>query len=738
LAQACCLCYRLVKDGDIVIMQIQRFVIAFLAAVCSSRASEDQANPLGKVLDLMGELSAKITREGEKEERAYQEYFQWCDHTAKNAGFEMKTATAKIEKLGATIGALTSDIDVAVSKIEELVASIATDAAELKKATTIRDKELAEFRANEAELMDVVATCEKAIKILKKKMKKNPAAFAQLDTRDSLKLAQTLGTMVDAAGFAGADKSKLLALVQSQQGAQSDADADADDNLGAPDAAKYQSNSGGIIDVLEDILEKADTSLKDLRNTETASKHNYDMLKQSLKDQMSADTKDMEDQKSGKAEAEEGKATAEGDLEKTTKMLANTKDELEKTSQNCMQTAADHEATVRGRQEELKAIAAATKILQETAGGAASQAYSFLQVARSGAALTMQAHTDLAGSEVVQLVKRLARKHHSSALAQLVSRIIAAIRFGSVNGANPFGKVISMIKSMIEKLEKEAEEEATEKAYCDDELAKTEARRGELNDDVSKLTAKIDQDTSKSASLMEEIKETEAELAKLTKSQSEMDKIRQEQHAAFVEAKNSLDQGLRGVRQALQVLRDYYASDSFVQQPAAPTTHSKSAGAGANLIGMLEVLENDFASSLAKETAEEEDSQAGHDETTQENKITKTMKTQDLKFKTKQVKGLKKSTSDLSADRATIDTELAAVNEYFAKLKDRCIATPESYEERKARREAEISGLKQALQTLDTEAAFVQHRSGRRHHMRGSLIAHGLWSTVSRPLVEHN
>jgi len=673
-------------------------------------------------LELMAELSAKITREGEKEEAAYQEYFGWCDDTAKNAGFEIKTATAKKEKLEATIEELASDIDVAVSKIEELVAAIAADSAELKNATTIRDKELAEFQAEEAELMDVVATCEKAIKILKKEMAKNPAAFAQLDTRDGLKLAKVLGTMVEAAGFAGADKSKLLALVQSQQGAQSDSDADADNDLGAPDAEKYKSNSGGIIDVLEDILEKAEASLKDLRNTEQASKHNYEMLKQSLKDQMSADSKDMEDQKAGKAEAEEGKATAEGDLEKTVKTLANTKDELEKASQNCMQTAADHEATVKARQEELKAIAKATKILQETSGGAASQTYSFLQVARSR--LTMQTHTDLAGSEVVQLVKRLARKHHSSALAQLASRITAAIRFGSANGANPFGKVIGMIKSMIEKLEQEAKEEATEKAYCDEEMAKTEAKRGELKDDVSKLTAKIDQDTSKSASLMEEIKEIEAELAKLTKSQSEMDKVRQTQHAAFVEAKKDLDQGLRGVRQALQVLRDYYASeDSFVQQPEAPAKQSKSSGAGANIIGMLEIVENDFASSLAKESAEEEDSQAEYDETTAENKITKTMKTQDLKFKTKQVKGLKKTTADLSADRDTVDTELAAVNEYYAKLKDRCVAKPETYEERKARREAEINGLKQALQVLDTEAAFVQHRSGRRYHnIRGSLI----------------
>jgi len=295
----------------------------------------------------------------------------------------------------------------------------------------------------------------------------------------------------------------------------------------------------------------------------------------------------------------------------------------------------------------------------------------------------------------------------------------AAIRFGSMNGDDPFAKVKGMVEAMIAKLEKEAEEDATEKAYCDEEMSKTGAKHGELTDDVSKLIAKIDQAESKVVSITEDIKQLEAELAALMKSQSEMDKIRQEESADFQAAQTDLTLGLEGVRKALTVLRDYYSnSEALLQQPAMPEKHTKATGAGTGIIGILEVCESDFARNLAKEEAQEDDAQTAYEEITQENKVTKTMKDQDLKYKTKEVKGLKKTIADLSSDRDTMGNELAAVDEYYAKLKDRCIAKPETYEERKARREAEINGLKQALSILESETAFVQQRNHRRHAQR--------------------
>merc|ERR1740121_1743615 len=163
----------------------------------------------------------------------------------------------------------------------------------------------------------------------------------------------------------------------------------------------------------------------------------------------------------------------------TTKELANSKEQQATARATCMQVAADHETTVAARTEELKVIATARGILADTSSGAVSQTYSLIQTG-----ITSQA--DLVGREVIEAVKRLAKKEHSAALAQLASRISAVARYGGSNGADVFGKIKGLIRDMIAKLEREAGAEATEKAYCDEQIAKTEQKKSELEEDIAK------------------------------------------------------------------------------------------------------------------------------------------------------------------------------------------------------------------------------------------------------------
>merc|ERR1719207_194467 len=146
-----------------------------------------------------------------------------------------------------------------------------------------------------------------------------------------------------------------------------------------------------------------------------------------------------------------------------------------------------------------------------------------------------------------------------------------------------------------------------------------------------------------------------------------MDSIRSEENGNYNVAKAELTQGLTGVRKALSVLRDYYGGAAAMiqeDQPAAPQQHSKASGAGGSIINILEVCESDFATNLAKEESEEADSAAEYEKTTQENKITKTTKEQDAKYKTAEAVSLDKEISELSGDKEGTSTELAAVMEY--------------------------------------------------------------------------
>jgi len=698
-------------------MQVIRTLPVILCLLAGWTVSAAETNPLAKVLNLMEELKAKIIKEGEVEAKAYDEYLQWCQSAVQDTGFAIETATKEKGELEAKITELTAAINEAASKTEDLASAIATNEGDLKSATAIREKELADFLKSEKELMEVISALERAISILEKEMAKNPASFAQVYNTNVKNILQSLSLVADAAAFSVDDRQRLIALAQTDQG---------DEEFGAPAVASYKSHSSGIIDVLEDMKEKAESQLAEVRKAEEAAKHNYAMLKQSLEAQIAADTKDMKEEKAGKAEAEEGLAEAEGDLEMTNKELANAKETLATSRSTCMKVGADHEMTVKAREEELKVIAEAKKILEETTSGGVDQTYSYLQVA---AASKLQTRADLAHAEVVVLVKRLARQHHSAALAQLASRVAAVLQYGAQNGEDPFVKVKGLIQDMIAQLEEEAAAEAQEKAYCDEQLAKTKAKKEELDDNIEKLTVKIDQATSKSAKLKEEVQELESELAALTKLQAEMDKIRQETHADYTTAKADLELALQGVRKALGVLREYYggaallqdgsAMGSLMQQPAPPPAHAKSTGAGQGIINILEVCESDFAENLAKENTEEADAQAEYDKTTQENKVAKTLKEQDVKYKTQEIKALSKALTELAADKESAESEHAAVMEYYEKIKERCIAKPETYEERKARREAEIAGLKEALSILENETAFMQRRSHR--HMRGRL-----------------
>merc|ERR1719449_421911 len=100
---------------------------------------------------------------------------------------------------------------------------------------------------------------------------------------------------------------------------------------------------------------------------------------------------------------------------------------------------------------------------------------------------------------------------------------------------------------------------------------------------------------------------------------------------------------------------------------------------------------------------------------TQENEVERTTKEQDVEYKNKEISQVSKALREVNTDHKSASGELSAIVEYKNQLTERCrsVHNPkaEAYAERKAKRDAEIAGLQEALSILESEAALVQHRA---------------------------
>jgi len=83
------------------------------------------------------------------------------------------------------------------------------------------------------------------------------------------------------------------------------------------------------------------------------------------------------------------------------------------------------------------------------------------------------------------------------------------------------------------------------------------------------------------------------------------------------------------------------------------------------------------------------------------------------------VKSLTVQLGHSQEDHASVSKELDAVNAYVDKLRPQCEEKAMSYAEKKARREAEIEGLKEALNILAGDGmALVQTKTNLRQIKR--------------------
>merc|ERR1719174_1674981 len=167
------------------------------------------------------------------------------------------------------------------------------------------------------------------------------------------------------------------------------------------------------------------------------------------------------------------------------------------------------------------------------------------------------------------------------------------------------------------------------------------------------------------------------------------------------------------VAQALTVLKEFYAkaaeATALLQQRQTPPPvfeepYKGMGGEAGGVVGMLEVIESDFARLESETKANEVAAEAEYEEFMHDSEMDKTAKNKDVEHKTTKKQDDEEALTTAKDDLESAKKELTAAMKYFDKLKPSCVDSGVSYEERVKQRKEEVESLQEALKILSGDA----------------------------------
>jgi len=651
-----------------------------------------------KVIELLEQCKAKVQNDLAAEAKEMEEYTTFCDTELENKGYAIKTAARTITELTADIADNQAVIETSSSEISDTGAVLAEKDGEMATAAAERKTENEGFLASEKEMLESIDELSGAIN----QIKGAGGAFLQSGKAGSKlhSAIAALGEIVKAGRLDIASHRKLHSLLQAAEAEKEDSD---DLLRAAPKADAFESGTGGIMATLEDMQKKGEDGLSELRKKEMESTHSFDMVKQNLENEMKNLKEKLSLATKTKAEGTEKMAQAQSELVETKKTKAADEEYSTSLKTECETAAREWAERQASAKEEMGAIDKAkeilvsgVKVLVQVSAQTKSRRAGWGE--DDGQVSSAETREDTIRVKLGSFLKKLARQQKSFALAQLAS----------VSAADPFVKIRGLIEEMISKLVAEAQEEATQKAFCDEEMGKSKASKEEKEGLVEKHSSRLEEAEARTAQLTESIKSLEAEIAEIDKSQTEATKLRGEEKAAFDVASKDFRDSAEAVARAIAVLKSYYEGAMLVQvhahseqASARPKFGSAKGDAGGSIISILEMSQEDFTTLLAEAEETEDVAVESYEKLTQENAVARASKEAEAKAAASELKSLKVTIENSKEDKASTSAELDAVIAYIEKLKPQCESKVMSYAERKAAREAEIEGLKNALSIIE-------------------------------------
>jgi sugar-specific transcriptional regulator TrmB len=134
-------------------------------------------------------------------------------------------------------------------------------------------------------------------------------------------------------------------------------------DVAAPEANAYEFQSGGVVDMLEKLNDEFSNKKTELEKEELGAQQGFEQIMQQLADNIENAEFEVAKKTKHRAQTQQGKAEAEGDLAQTTADRNEDQKYLDDTTALCTQKTSDFESRQQLRADEIGAISKAIEII---------------------------------------------------------------------------------------------------------------------------------------------------------------------------------------------------------------------------------------------------------------------------------------------------------------------------------------------------------------------------------------
>merc|ERR1719171_402611 len=626
----------------------------------------------------------------------YDKFMCYCDGNTGEMAKSVEEAAQRITELKASI-AEKDQLD------QELIAHKSDREAanqDLAKATAIREKEHAEYLELTGESKENLDAMTSAIAALEKGM---GGGFLQSKTSLMDRLHKILNSAQSLDAY---QRSTVTAFLSGGQNPYGD----------------YHGQSGEIVGILKTMKDEMDSSLNGAVSEEEKNAAGYAELSAAKKEEISAAGAAIESKTQRSGTLAVTITTTKGDIKDTTNEMNDTEAFLANLKVECGEKKKEWAVRCQIRAEEVAAISAAIKVLNDDDA---------LDLFKK----TLSLNQGPNGSQFV-FIQQSAAQHNRAqqALQQLESNKVDqknlqvqflenALKSKSVD----FTKVIKMVEEMETVLKEEQASDDAQKGFCDKDIEKTTKEQKDTEEEIASSAALIEECKEASAQTADEIALLQKEIKELDLAVAEATEQRKEEHGEYIQFMEENNAAVQLLTKAKNKLSKFYRPTQYKEEttpapimlmegplafvqvhhkeapPPPPETwgaYKKKEGKSNGAFALLDRLSKDLQDGIADAEHDEKTSQKDYETLMADSSTSRAQKAQSITEKEAAKADLDLKIENASEKKTSLEADLLNIKDYLSKLHAQCDFLVENYDVRKTARETELESLANAKAVL--------------------------------------